>query len=174
MEICLDYLVLQKYPFEMEINPIVNRLFLFVTRSLTVCDNGDRPGRSCAGHRGTACSFQRGYRQFLAPLRVFDNGSGLRDLAARFHVERLELKEWVARFNLNDPRAEECLVYYETDEKRKLIFKILDRINARLTDAQDLLKYHARSDAPQKGFKIRSQFNKRHADAQGRSRLRQR
>ena len=55
----------------------------------------------------------------------------------------------------------------ETDEKRKLIFEILDRINTRLTDAQDLLKYHTRSDAPQKGFKIRSPFNKRHADAQG-------
>jgi len=28
MEICLGYLVLQKYPFEMEINPTVNKLFL--------------------------------------------------------------------------------------------------------------------------------------------------
>jgi hypothetical protein len=77
------------------------------------------------------------------------------------------LKEWGATFNLNDSRAEECLLYHETDEKKKLIFEILDRINTRLTDAQGLLKYHTRSDSPQKGFKIRNPFNKRHADAQG-------
>jgi hypothetical protein len=116
---------------------------------------------------GLLAAFKGAIDSCLLIESLFDKDSGLKDLAARFHVERLELKEWGARFNLNDPRAEECLFYYETDEKRKLIFEILERINTRLTNAQDLLKYHTRSDPPQKGFKIRSPFNKRHADAQG-------
>jgi hypothetical protein len=103
---------------------------------------------------------------YLLIESLFDQDNGLKDLAIRFHVEHEEWKEWATRFNIHDKNPEECLLYYETDENRKLIDEILKRIETRLKDAQVLLDYHIRDDAQPKSFKFRNPFMERHAGVQ--------
>lgn len=123
------------------------------------------PIGAALGIAGLVAALKGALDGYLLIESLFDKDNSLKDLATCFHVEREELKDWAARFNLYHPDPEECLLYYETDENRKLLFEILNRIDVRLAEAQDLLDYHTRGDAQQKSFKIRNLFNKRRTEA---------
>ena len=118
---------------------------------------------------GLLAAFKGALDGYLLIESLFDQDSGLKDLATRFHVEAKEWEEWATQFNINDDNPEACLLYYETDENKKLIDEILIRMETRLKDAQRLLDYHTRKDNQQKVFKFRNPFTKRdlldpHAD----------
>lgn len=115
---------------------------------------------------GLLAAFQGAVDGYLLIESFFDQDNGLKDLATRFDVEYEEWKEWATRFSIHDPDPEQCLLYYETDENRKLIDEILKRIEIRLKDAQALLDYHTRDDGHPKASRFRNPFSKRRADHQ--------
>jgi hypothetical protein len=115
---------------------------------------------------GLFAAFKGALDGYLLVESLFDKDNGFKDLATQFNVEHEEWKEWATKFNIHDPNPEECLLYYETDENRKLINEILKQIETRLKDAQSLVSYHTRDDAQQRSSKFRSLFTKHRAMGQ--------
>jgi hypothetical protein len=115
---------------------------------------------------GLLAAFKGALDSYLLVESLFDKDNGFKDLATQFNVEHEEWKEWATKFNIHDPNPEECLLYYESDESRKLINEILKQIEARLGDAQSLVTYHTRDDTQQRSSKFRNLFTKHRAMGQ--------
>lgn len=106
------------------------------------------PIGTAIGIAGLLATFKGAIDGYLLLESFFVQDNGLKDLATRFHVERKELEEWRDQFNLQNDDPQACLLHYETDENKHLMFEVLDRINKCLTDAQNLLDNHTASDPP--------------------------
>ena len=114
------------------------------------------PLGTAIGIAGLLATFKGAVDGYLLLESFFAKDNGLRDLATRFHVERKELEEWRHQFNLQDEDPQACLLHYETDENKHLMFETLDRINKSLIDAQNLLDNHTGNDGlkPKKSSKF--------------------
>ncbi|KAF2733375.1 hypothetical protein EJ04DRAFT_273544 [Polyplosphaeria fusca] len=90
--------------------------------------------------------FEGALKGYLLIEGMFDKDNGIRDLALDYRIECEKLRSWGDRFKINAAREENCLLYNEKPQIKRLMAEIFGRIHKLHEEANGYVKEHKAAD----------------------------
>ncbi|KAF2113320.1 hypothetical protein BDV96DRAFT_601492 [Lophiotrema nucula] len=104
---------------------------------------GEAVGLGLAGV-GLLAGFKGAVDGYLLIEGMFDKDNGIRDIVLDYRIECEKLKSWGDRFNINAGREEDCLLYNEKPQIKKLMAEIFG-----LQNPSSSFQKHLHTDGPE-------------------------